>query len=92
MKDKYLVVKKYMDEYDYESLLELGAPDDEYDIESRVISRLITKDNSVEEIAEVIARVMKQFFSYSVKELDNSEVNIKPFLEAARKIKLELQN
>ena len=81
MKDKYLVVKKYMDEYDYESLLELGAPDDEYDIESRVISCLITKDNSVEEIAEVIARVMKHFFSYSVKELDDSEVNIKPFLK-----------
>lgn len=82
MNDKFKVVKKYIDKYDYYSLLKDGAPDDEFDCESRKISDLITGESSVERIAEVIAMVMREAFG--------NEEKIDSYLETARKIKSEL--
>ncbi len=39
---KYLIVKKYIDEMNYCSLLSGGAPDNEFDSESQEISDRIT--------------------------------------------------
>ena len=36
-----MIVKKHVDEIDCENLLELGAPNDEYDYESRTVSEML---------------------------------------------------
>lgn len=82
MNDKFVIVKKYIDEYDYYSLLEDGAPEDEFDSEARKISDLIDTDSSIERIAEVIAMVMRSAFG-NVEQTEN-------YLETAGKIKSEL--
>lgn len=82
MKDKYLIVKKYIDEYDYYSLLKHGAPEDEFATEVHKICGLITENSSVGEIAEAIAETMKVAFG--------NEENAKRYVEIARKIKSEL--
>ena len=53
----YSIVKKYVDEMDYENLLALGAPDDEYDNESLRISQSIDSSSSVDDISRVIMDV-----------------------------------
>ncbi|MBE5773742.1 MAG: hypothetical protein E7337_07390 [Clostridiales bacterium] len=58
----FQIVKKYIDALDYYALLEGGAPDDEFDIESQKISVMINADSSVSEIAEVIAKVFEEYF------------------------------
>ena len=83
MNNKYTIVKKYIDEYDYWSLLEDGAPEDEFDLEARKISDLINADSSIERIAEVIAMVMRSAFG--------NEEKAENYLETARKIKSELK-
>lgn len=83
MKDMFSVVKKYVDEYDYDFLLRHGAPKDEFDSETRKICELITQDSSIEEIAEAIATVMHMAFG--------NEENAEKYLETARKIKGNLQ-
>ena len=83
MNNKYTIVKKYIDEYDYWSLLEDGAPEDEFDLEARKISDLINADSSIERIAEVIAMVMRSAFG--------NEEKTENYLETARKIKSELK-
>jgi len=55
-------VKKYIDEKDPMRLLAMGAPDDEYDIESRKIAERITMQMSFEEIANIIANVINKSF------------------------------
>ena len=82
MRDIFSVVKKYIDEYDYIDLLALGAPNDEYDIESNIISTLITGESSVEEIADVITSVMNAYF--------DEHDNVEKYMEIAEKIKKEL--
>jgi len=82
VKDKFAVVKKYIDELDYYSLLQEGAPEDEFDSESYKISQLITNDSPVERIAEVIAMVMRAAFG--------NEEAAEKYMEVAKKIKAEL--
>ena len=82
MKNKYLTVKKYIDEYDYYSLLKQGAPENEFASEAYKISELISEESSVEQISETIAKVMHLAFG-------NDEIAEK-YLDIARKINAEL--
>lgn len=81
-KDKFLIVKKFIDQMDYYSLLAGGAPFDEFDIESKKISKIIRYDHSVQEIANIIASVFNEQFG----EHDNASA----FLSVAEQIKNEL--
>ena len=79
---KYLIVKKYIDEMDYLSLLSGGAPGDEFDFESQEICDKITYAHTEQEIASVIAEVFSRTFDYK-----NEAVY---FTNCARKIYAEL--
>ena len=57
------IVKKHVDRLDRMGLLDMGAPKDEYDIESRLIGERITADSTADEIAEVMADVFSRMFS-----------------------------
>ena len=76
---KYEVIKKYIDEFDYYSLLEGGAPNDEFDSYSRKFAGIITENDTVEDIAMLIAETMDKAFG--------AEINPKKFLETAQKIR-----
>ena len=62
MSNKFLVVKKYIDQMDYYGLLACGAPSDEFDIETKEISARISDDHSVQDIAVIIASVFNEYF------------------------------
>lgn len=62
MNDIFKIVKKYIDEYDYYGLLRDGAPDDEFTSEALRMSDRISKDNSTEQIAAIIADVFHLAF------------------------------
>ena len=64
--ERFRVIKKYIDEYDYYSLLEHGAPDDEFDSYSERIADIVSADDSVEKIAENIAVVFDEGFAEGV--------------------------
>lgn len=55
------IVKKAIDEFNPYGLLP-EAPSDEYDIESREIAGQISENNTIEEIAEIIAIVLSKAF------------------------------
>ena len=80
--DVFLIVKKYVDRMDYYALLAGGAPNDEFDGESRKISARIHAEQSVQEIANTIAEVFNAAFDGH----DNPTV----FLSIAEQIKNEL--
>ena len=77
--DKFRVIKKYIDEFDYYSLLKHGASDDEFDSYSRELAELIQESDTVEEIADLIADKLDSVFG--------NEGCPEKFLETARKIK-----
>ncbi len=85
----YSIVKKYIDEYDFDDLLAIGAPQDEYDLESTRICQRININSSVEEIAETISDVFSQSMGFVVK---TDVTNADNFLEVAAKIKNELNS
>ena len=58
----FLVVKSVIDELDIYSLLNGGAPSDEFDIESKEISSRISNKSTPEQIASVIAKVFNKYF------------------------------
>ena len=62
MSNKFLVVKKYIDQMDYYGLLASGAPSDEFDIETKEISARINDDHSALDIAVIIASVFNDYF------------------------------
>lgn len=76
---KFEVVKKYIDEYDYYSLLTCGAPNDEFDGYSLKIAEVITENNTVEDIAMLIAEIIDNAF--------DEEVKPEKFLKISKKIK-----
>lgn len=76
------IVKKYVDDIDYYKLLAGGAPDDEFDIESKKIANIISYTDSPEAIATVIADVFNKSFE------DNNDSEC--FMETANKIYNEL--
>jgi hypothetical protein len=82
MKNKFKIIKKYIDEYDLFSLLDSGAPDDEFDSESYEIAKLISSDSSEDAIAKSIATVMDSAFGITT--------NFKKYKEIAIKIKSKL--
>ena len=82
MPDKFLVVKKYIDQMDYYDLLASGVPSDEFDIESKEIGARVSCEHSVQEIAKIIAAVFNEYFD----EHDDATV----FLPVAEQIKNEL--
>ena len=82
MSNRFHIVKKYIDQRDYYGLLAGGAPFDEFDIESKKISKIIRYDHSVQEIANIMASVFNEQFG----EHDNASA----FLSVAQQIKNEL--
>lgn len=79
---KYSIVKKYIDEMDYLSLLSGGAPSDEFDSESREICDKITYAHIEQDIASVIAEVFSRTFNHK------NEASC--FINCARKIYSDL--
>lgn len=79
---KYLIVKKYIDEMDYYSLLSGGAPSNEFDFESQEICDKITYAHTEQDIANVIAEVFNRSF--------NHENTASCFGDCARKIYADL--
>ncbi len=56
--NKFEIIKKYIDEYDYWELLACHAPNDECDSFSKQPSELITEKDSGEAIAKMRATIM----------------------------------
>lgn len=61
-KEKFLIIKKFIDRMDYYALLACGAPSDEFDNESMEISAKVHFDHSVQDIADIIASVFNAAF------------------------------
>lgn len=61
--EKYLVVKRAVDNADPCGLLKMGAPDDEYELEAKRIAEVIEVGDSTERMAEVAAAVFSRAFS-----------------------------
>ena len=80
--DRFEIIKKRIDEYDYYKLLACGAPNDEFDSYSRKFANTITEKDSIEDIARLIAETMDKAFS--------EEIKPDKFLETAEMIRKEL--
>lgn len=80
---KFQAVKSVIDSLDIYCLLSSGAPDDEFDLESREIAEQINEDDSYVQVARVIAAVINKYFGEHRKPAD--------YYEAAMKIKQLLQ-
>ena len=80
----FRIVKKHIDQMDYYGLLEGGAPKDEFDHESREISRRISDTLSAPEIAGIIAEMFNLWFG-AHEEAD-------AFLPTAERIGKELRS
>ena len=76
---KFDIIKKYIDEYDYYGLLASGAPNDEFDSYSRKFTVMISENDTVEDIAMLIAETMDNAF--------NEEINVENFIDLAQKIR-----
>ena len=57
------IVKTHVDCLDRMGLLDMGAPEDEYDPESRMICDRITAESTPREIALIMADVFSKMFS-----------------------------
>ena len=80
--NKFKIVKKYIDEYDYYGLLSCHAPDDEFDSYSQQLADSIRGDDTVEDIARLIANIMDKAFA--------EEINPEKFIDVADKIRKAL--
>ncbi len=80
--NKFEIVKKYIDEYDYYGLLACHAPDDEFDSYSQQLADSIRGDDTVEDIARLIANIMDKAFA--------EEINPEKFIDVADKIRKAL--
>ena len=80
--NNYKIIKKYIDEFDFNSLLKHGAPDDEFDSYSKELSEELQPSLTIEEIATIIAN--KFNISFDCNTL------IDDYLDIAQKIKTEL--
>lgn len=58
-------VKKHIDALDRMGFLDMGAPRNEYDSESRMIAERITKQSTPEEVAAIMAEVFSVQFNQS---------------------------
>ncbi len=57
------IVKKHIDELDYCGLLDMGAPSNEFDFESRMICERLSQNTTASELAILIAEVFNSQFS-----------------------------
>lgn len=80
---KYIIVKKRIDEMDYLSLLSGGAPDSEFDNESKEICEKITLEHTENDIAQIIAKVFNSEFGRN----DKPDI----FMECASKVYNDLK-
>lgn len=80
--NRFEIVKKYIDEYDYYDLLACGAPNDEFDSYSRKFANTITEKDSIEDIARLISETIDKAFA--------EEIKPEKFLETAELIRKEL--
>lgn len=80
---KYLIIKKAIDSADPYGLLRIGAPDDEYDLESESISAAISVGDSEERIAEIATEVFAREFNW--------KITVDRFRDFARNVWNELQ-
>ncbi len=79
----YEVIKKNIDKLDYMGLLKMGAPNDEYDIESHMILERINPYSTANGIAMVMCDVFSSMFG---RKFDCFE-----FVSCARDIYIELK-
>lgn len=77
--NRFEIVKKYIDEYDYYDLLACGAPNDEFDSYSRKFANTITEKDSIEDIARLISETIDKAFA--------EEIKPEKFLETAKLIR-----
>lgn len=56
------IVKKHIDKADFMGFLEMGAPSDEYNIESKMIISKISAQSNANDIASIIAEVFYEMF------------------------------
>lgn len=77
--DKFSIIKQYIDEYDYYSLLKHGAPDNEFDSYSHELAEEIQENSTIQEIANIIANRLDIAFGNDV-------------LKQLKKIKLAMNN
>lgn len=77
--DKFEIIKQYIDDFDYENLLKMGAPSNEFDSYSRIFAEKLDKNDSVEDIAQYMAETMDKAFV--------NDINPEKFIETAEKIK-----
>lgn len=80
--DKFSIVKKHIDKMDFYGLLKSDAPNDEFDMESKIITDAITESSTIQDIALIIAEVFNRQF-------DNNQ---QPccFMDCAEKIYYDL--
>ena len=69
-KEVFLIVKKEIAKADPYSLLELGAPEDEFDSEVKSIIRQLSRCKSAIDISHAIARTFNSSFSKNFKPED----------------------
>lgn len=62
---KYQIVREALHVLDLFGLLEMGAPQDEFDGEALMISRMISGKSSASEIANAFAQVLNMAFDLS---------------------------
>lgn len=65
--DKLLIVKRAVDRADPYGLLAMGAPDDEYDLESERIADALSGADSAEKIAMLAAEIFSRSFNMDFK-------------------------
>lgn len=77
------IVKKFIDEFNPMGLLP-HAPENEYDIESKKIASQINQNSTINEIAEIISKVLSKSF--------DEKFEIKKCLATAEKIYQSLKH
>lgn len=60
------IVKKHIDKWDPIGLLEMGAPNNEYDIEIAEIVRIAYRTNKVDELSEHIYKTFIKYFGNEI--------------------------
>ena len=81
----YRIVKSFIDEWDPEGFLRLGAPSNEYDPESKMIAERITEGADVMQIAETIKSVISETLYQ-----EGDGIRLERCLDAAEKINVAL--
>lgn len=62
MNKNQIIIKKYIDEWDPMELLEIGAPNDEYDTEVEMIISQLPSIDHVSQLAKCIQAVFENMF------------------------------